>query len=38
MLKNLKGEIAFNKLFKFMNQEGLPFIQFSSGIDTLGGC
>lgn len=33
-VKELKGEIAFNKLFEFMNQKGLPFVQFSSGIDT----
>ena len=33
-VKELRGEDAFNKLFKFMHEEGLPFIQFSSGIDT----
>ena len=33
-VKELKGEDAFKKLFEFMNQEGLPFIQFSSGINT----
>ena len=33
-VKELKGEVAFNKLFEFMNQKGLPFVQFSSGIDT----